>query len=111
MRKAQSAVFHRRSRTEHADAPKTIDDVARNVCLPIYLRRIEIFIQKLPKFGQRLVQLRLLRRRHAWVRHHPIGHEMPMEKAFGKTKHLRPGEEQFLSLLDFFLPLRVEFVH
>src|SRR5713101_7170053 len=109
--KAPSAVFHWRSRTEHADAPKTIDDLARNICLSIYLRRIELLIEKLPQFSQRLVQLRLLRCRDAWIRHHPIGNEMTLEKPLGKTKRLRPGEKQFLSLLDFLLPLRVEFVH
>jgi hypothetical protein len=65
----------------------------------------------LPEFRQRFVQLRLLRCRHARIRHHPIGHEMPLEKALGKTKRLRSGEKQFFRLLDFLLPLRVEFVH
>src|SRR6266567_2335133 len=88
--KAPSAVFHWRSRTEHADAPKTIDDLARNICLSIYLRRIEL-IEKLPQFSQRLVQLRLLRCRDAWIRHHPIGNEMTLEKTLGKTQRLWPG--------------------
>src|SRR6266550_7439083 len=109
--KAPSAVFHWRSRTEHAGAPKTVDDAARNLCLSIYLRRIETCIEKLPKFPQRLVQLRLLRCRHARIRHYPIGHETTLEKTLGKTERLRPREKQFFGLLNFLLPLRVQFVH
>ena len=53
----------------------------------------------------------LLRRRDARIRHHPIGNEMSLEKSLGKPERLRPGKKQFLGLLNFFLSLRVEFVH
>jgi hypothetical protein len=36
---------------------------------------------------------------------------MPLEKSFCKPQRLGPGEEQFLSLLNLFLSLFVEFVH
>src|SRR5207245_3129062 len=101
----------RRSPSEHPDAPKAINDIARNVRLSIYLHRIDLFVEKLPKFDQRLVQLGLLRRRDAWVRHHPIGNEMTQEKPLRKTKRLWPRKKQFLCLLNFFLSLCVEFVH
>ena len=70
-----------------------------------------MFVEKLPKFRKRPVQLRLLRCGDAWIRHHPIGNEMTLEETFGKAKRLRPCKEQLLRLLDFLLPLRVEFVH
>src|SRR5439155_12125396 len=37
-----SVVLCRRGHPEHADAPKTINDLARNLCLSIYLGWIEI---------------------------------------------------------------------
>jgi hypothetical protein len=36
---------------------------------------------------------------------------MPLEKSFRKPQRLGPSKEQFLSLLNLFLSLRVEFVH
>src|SRR4029450_2248622 len=36
---------------------------------------------------------------------------MPLEKSFRKPQRLRPCKEQFLSLLNLFLSLRVELVH
>src|SRR5205814_6996035 len=94
-----------------ADTPQPIDHAARNVRLAIDLRRIKIFLQEFTKFSKRLIQLALLRLRDARIRHHPIRHEMPLEKAFRKAQCLRPCKKQFLSLLNLFLSLRVEFVH
>jgi hypothetical protein len=36
---------------------------------------------------------------------------MPLEKPFDESERLRAREKQFLSLLNLFLSLRVEFVH
>jgi hypothetical protein len=36
---------------------------------------------------------------------------MPLKKALRETQRLRPRKKQFLRLLNFFLALRVEFVH
>ena len=69
-----------------------------------------MFVEKLPKFRKRLVQLRLLRCRDVWIRHHPIGNEMTLEKAFRKAKRLWPREEELLRLLNFPLPLRLDFI-
>src|SRR5919106_4301057 len=89
LREAQSAEFHWRSCSEHTDPSQPIDDTSRNVGLSIYLGSIEMFVEKLPELGKRLVQLRLLRRWHARIRHHPIGNEVALEKAFRKTQRLR----------------------
>ncbi len=70
-----------------------------------------MLIEKLPKFAESVIQFDLLRGRDPRIRHHPIGNEVALEKAFGKPQRLRPREKQFLSLLNFFLSLRVEFVH
>src|SRR5262249_19566589 len=69
------------------------------------------FVQKLPKFSQRLVQLDLLRNRDSRIRHHPIRHEMPLEKSLRKSERLRAGEQQFLGLLHFLLALGIDFIH
>src|SRR5213076_2620189 len=111
LRETVSAIFLRRCHAEHADASQSIDNAARNVRLAIDLRRIKICIQKFAKLSKRLIQLALLRLRDARIRHHPIRHEMPLEKAFRKAQRLRPCKEQFLSLLNLFLSLRVELVH
>src|SRR5215471_15483680 len=111
LRESASAIFLRRSHTEDADPAKAIDHAARYIRFPIDLRRIEMFVQKLLKLAESFVQFDLLRRRDARIRHHPIGNEMPMENTFGKTKRLWPCEKQFLGLLNFFLSLRVEFIH
>src|SRR5262245_9311600 len=84
LRKTASAIFLRRSHPEHADATKAIDHATRNVRLPIDLRRIEMFIEKLAKLRQRFVQLDLLRSGNARIWHHPIRYEMPLEKSLGK---------------------------
>src|ERR1043166_281025 len=106
-----SAVFLRCRHAEHADTPQPIDHAAGNVRLPIDFCWIEICIQKLTKLSKRLIQLALLRLRDARIRHHPIRHEMPLEKSFRKSQRLRPCKEQFLSLLNLLLSLRVELVH
>src|SRR6266516_1725787 len=111
LHKTAPSEFHWRSCAEYADASKAINHVARNVCLSIYFRRIEMVIQELPEFCERLVQLRLLRCGNAGIRHHPIGNEIAFEKTFGKTEGLRSGEKQLLRLLNFLLPLRFDFVH
>src|SRR5437773_10075032 len=111
LRKTASTVFHWRGRSEHADATESIDNLARNIRLSIYLNRIEMFIEKLPKFRQRLVQLGLLRCWDAWIRHHPIGNETTLEKTFRQAKRLWPREEELLRLLNLLLPLRSDFVH
>src|SRR6266481_5931173 len=106
-----SAIFLRRRQAEHAGTPQPIDHATRNIRLPIDLRRIEICIQKFAKFSKNLIQLALLRLRDARIRHHPIRHEMPLEKPFRKPQCLGPCKKQFLSLLNLFLSLFVEFVH
>src|SRR5580765_2555812 len=111
LRKTVSAIFLGCRHAEHADAPQPIDHAARNVRLPIDLRRIKILIQKFAKFSKRLIQFALLRLRDARIRHHPIRHEMPLEKSFRKSQRLEPCEEQFLGLLNLFLSLCVELVH
>src|SRR5262245_33049981 len=111
LREPASAVFLRRSHSEHADTPQPIDYIARNVRLPVDFRRIEICVQKFAKCSKRLIELALFHLRAPRIWHHPVRHEMPLEKAFGKSQRLRPSKKQFLSLLDLFLSLRVEFVH
>src|SRR5438876_4321765 len=111
LRKPPSAIFLRRGHAEHADTSKAINHATRNVCLPIDLRSIEMFIEELAQFAERFVELDLLRSGDARIRHHPIGNEMALEKSFRKAQRLRPRKKQFLSLLNFFLSLRVEFVH
>jgi hypothetical protein len=111
LRESTPAIFLRRSHAEHANSAKSINHAARYIRFPIDLRRIEMFIQKLVKLGESSVQFGLLRRRNARIRHYPIGNEMPLEKAFGKTEGLRTCKKQFFGLLDFFLSLRVELIH
>src|SRR5438093_973866 len=62
LREAASAVFLRRSHAEHTDAAQTVDHLARNVCLAIDLRRIEMLIENLAEFPERFIQLDLSRR-------------------------------------------------
>ena len=38
---------------------------------------IQMLIEELPHFDERLIQFRLLRRRDARIRHRPIGDELP----------------------------------
>src|SRR5438552_309681 len=111
LREPVSAVFLGRGHAQHANASQTINYAARNVRLPIDLRRIEMFVQKFAEFSERIIQLDLLRSWDARIRHHPIRNEMPLEKSLGKTQRLRTCKKQFLSLLNLFLSLRVEFVH
>src|SRR5262249_25319250 len=111
LREPASAVFLRCRQAEHAGTPQSVDHAARDICLPIDLSSIKLFIQKFAKLSKRLNQLALLRLRDARIRHHPIRHEMPLKKSFGKPQRLRPRKKQFLSLLNLFLSLRVEFVH
>src|SRR6478609_1789950 len=111
LREPVSAVFLRCRHAEHADTPQPIDHATGNIRLPIDLRRIKICNQKFAKFSKNLIQLALLRLRDARIRHHPIRHEMPLEKSFRKPQRLGPCKEQFLSLLNLFLSLFVEFVH
>src|SRR3954451_20724065 len=82
LRESASAVFLRRRHAEHADTPQPIDHASRNVRLAIDLRRIKIFLQEFTKLSKRLIQLALLRLRDAWIRHHPIRHEMSLKKSF-----------------------------
>ena len=70
-----------------------------------------MFIEKLAEFPERFIQLDLLRRWDTRIRHDPIGHKVSLEKPLGEPERLRPRKKQFLSLLNFFLSLRVEFVH
>src|SRR5437667_12747455 len=111
LREPVSAVFLRRGHAQHANASQTINYAARNVRLPIDLRRSEVFDEKLPKFGERVIQLGLLRSWNTRIRHHPIRYEMALEKPFGEPERLRTCKKQFLSLLNLFLSLRVEFIH
>ena len=111
LRKTPSAIFHWGGRTKHPDASQSIDDVARDICLSIYLGGIEMFVEKLAELDKSSIQLGLLRCRDARIRHHPIGNEMTLEKAFREAKCLRPPEEEFLRLLNFLLPLPFDFVH
>src|SRR5439155_770315 len=53
LRETASAIFLRRGHTKHTDASEAIDHAARNICLPINLRSIEVFIEKLAKFAER----------------------------------------------------------
>src|SRR5437870_6407055 len=93
LRKTATANFFWCSRTEHADSSQSIDHITRNVLLPIYRRRIKMFIQKFAQLSKRLVDFRLFRRRDSWIRHHPIGNEMALEEAFDETERLRAGEK------------------
>src|SRR5882757_7087085 len=111
LRETMSAIFLRRRQAEHAGTSQPIDHATGNIRLPIDLRRIEICIQKFAKFSKSLIELALLSFRDTRIRHHPIRHEMPLEESFRKPQGLGPCKEQFLSLLNLFLSLRVELVH
>src|SRR5215471_14781746 len=111
LRESVSAILLRGGHAEHADTPQPIDHAARNICSAIDLRRVKMFVQKLPKLAQRLVQLGLLVRRNPRIWHHPVGDEMPLEQSLGKSLRLRPCKKQFLSLLNLLLSLLVEFIH
>src|ERR1700720_4243193 len=111
LRKTVTAVFHRRGHSQNADAAQTVNHFARNLRLSIYLYGVELGIEKLAQFGKRFVELSLLRCRHARIRHHPIRYEMAEKKAFCESESLRSGEKQFFRLLNFFSPLRLDFVH
>src|SRR5437899_3220067 len=88
LRKTPSAIFQRGGRTKHPDASQPIDDVARDICLSIYLRGVEMFIEKLAELDKSSIQLGLLRCRDARIRHHPIRDEITLEKTFCKAKRL-----------------------
>src|SRR5438445_6513765 len=47
-----------RSHAEHANSAKAINHAARYVRFPINLCRIEMFVQKFAKVGERLIDLR-----------------------------------------------------
>ena len=79
--------------------------------MPIYFDGIESGIEKLPKIRQRFIELGLLRRGHARIGHHPVGHEVAQKKPLRETDRLRPCKKQFLRLLNFLLPLRFDVVH
>src|SRR5437763_1038721 len=109
LRKTMTAVLSRRGHSENPDPSQTVDHIARNVGLSIDLRRIELRVQKGAQFFQRLIELCLLGLRDPRIRHHPVGNEMPLKKSFNKAKRLRTGEQQFLGLLHFLLPLNLSF--
>src|SRR6266487_6377010 len=111
LREPAASVFLRRGHAEHAGPTKAIDHTAWYICLAVDLRRIKMFVQKLAEFSKRIIQLDLLRSRNARIRHHPIGNEMSLEKTFGEPERLRACKKQLLRLLNFFLSLRVEFIH
>src|SRR5438874_10311847 len=104
-----TANFLRRSRAKHADSSKSIDHITRDVRLPVDLRRIKMLIEKLAQLAQRFVDPTLFGCRDPRIRHYPIGNKMAGEQAFDETKRLRAGEQQFLSLLHFFLSLELSF--
>ncbi len=110
LRKTPSAIFHWGGRTKHPNASQPIDDVARDICLSIYLGGVEMFVEKLAELDKSSIRLGLLRCRDARIRHYPIRDEMTLEKTFRKAKCLGPREEELLRLLNLFLP-RFDFVH
>ena len=75
LRKSAAAKFLRRRHPEHAVSRQSIDQVLRNIRLPIDRNRVEMFIEKLPNFRERFVQFRLLRRGNSRIRHCPVGNE------------------------------------
>ena len=111
LRKSASAKFLWRGHAENADVPEAIDEMTRNIGVAINRNRIEIFVEELADFRERLIQLGLLRCRKARIRHRPIGNEFPEEQSFGEAKFLASGEKEFFCLLDFLLPLDFCFVH
>ena len=111
LRKSAAAKLRRRRHSQHADARETVDQFAWDIFIPIDGDRIESSIEKLPDFRERSVQLRLLRRRDARIRHRPIRDKLPEEQSLGETKFLTPGKEQLLGLLNFLLSLDFRFVH
>src|SRR2546426_12527279 len=72
LRKTPSAIFHWGGRTKHPDASQSIDDVARDICLSIYLGGVEVLVEKLAELDKRSILLGLIRFRGARIMHHPI---------------------------------------
>jgi hypothetical protein len=111
LRKSPSAKFLWRGHAQNTNVPEAVDKMARNVGIAINRDRIEIFVEELADFRQRLIQLGLLCRGNARVRHRPIGNEFPKEQSLGKAKFLMSGEKEFFRLLNFLLSLELCFVH
>ena len=100
-----------RRHPEDARSRQAIDHVLRNVRNAIDLGWIQFRIKKLTHFGERLVEVFLLRGRWTRIWHRPIRHELSQKKPLGEAERLRPGEKQLLRFLDFFLSPNLCFVH
>src|SRR6476469_9010467 len=70
--KSAAAKFLRRRHSKNAMTRQAIDQMPRYVRLPIDRDRVEMFVEKLPDFGERFIQLRLLCRRDPRIRHRPV---------------------------------------
>jgi len=85
LRKAVSAISFRRSHPEHADAPQTINHASWNVCLPIDLPRIEMFVQKFAEFRS-VSSIPSVGPPEYANTASPNRNEMSLEQPLGKTK-------------------------
>src|SRR5438132_960663 len=88
LRETAAAEFPWRCHPKNTGASKTVDKVPRNIGVPIDPVWIEVAIEHLAHFGQRAFQFGVSCCIQPWIRHHPIGYEIPEEKSFGKTEFL-----------------------
>src|SRR5438552_8071970 len=79
LRKAAPAKFSRCGHAQNTGVRQTMDEIARNVRMPIDPVRIELAVQHLPNLSQRALQLRFLSGGEPGVRHHPISNEISVE--------------------------------
>ena len=77
--KATAADFLRRGHAENADPAKAVDHFPRDIRLAVDRLGVEVFIQKLAKFGDGPIDLPLLRIGEARIGHGPVGHEVAEE--------------------------------
>ena len=98
-------------RSGHSQDPqsaKTLNHVARNICLSIDGGGIQVFVQKAANVLYRPPDFILLLGRNLGIRHDPISNETPQKKSFGHAEFLRSSEQQLLSLTNLLFPERID---
>ncbi len=104
LRETASADVGGRRQAEHAEPSETLDDVARNVGLPIDGRWIERVAEERPQLRHQRIESRPLIRRKHWVGHDPVGDEAANEQALRDALSLGTGKEQVLGVAYALIP-------